>query len=85
VDAEIGENLAAKSDLSQNALVMAIFFVRASLARGANFTVKDNTVRLDGAIDVESATGVVEVNEGAASRVRNLAERLLNETLAIAY
>src|SRR5271156_1675917 len=50
----------------------------------AGFTVKEDAVRLDSAFDVEAATGVVQVDEGAASGLGDETEGLLHEAVAVA-
>jgi hypothetical protein len=68
VDAEIGKNLAAESDLTQDSLMLAIIVVR------PRFAMEKDAVRLNRAVDVESAAGVVEIDECAASGLGDLPE-----------
>jgi hypothetical protein len=77
VDAEVGENLAAETHLAKNALMLAFVVAGPGLAlfRGeAGFAMEDDAVRIDGAVDVESAAGVVQVDEGAASGLGYLSQ-----------
>jgi hypothetical protein len=77
VDAQIGEDLAAKAYLAKDALVLVVF-------GGPGFAMEENPMRLDGAVNVESAAGVVQVDERAASSLGDEAEGLLDEVVAVA-
>lgn len=77
MDSQIGEDLATKPDLAQNALV-AIVLV------GTSFAMKNDPVWLYAAINIESAAGVVEINECSMSGLSDLPERLLHKMVAIA-
>jgi hypothetical protein len=77
VDAEVSENLAAETYLAEDALVLVIL-------RGAGFTVEEDAVRLDGAIDVEAAAGVVKVDEGTASGFGDETQGLSHQAMAVA-
>lgn len=67
VNAEIGQNLTAETNLAQDAL-MAVRLV------GAGLAMEEDAVGLDAAIDVESAAGVVQIDERTASCLSNLLE-----------
>ena len=69
VDAEVGENLAAESDLAEDALVAVVgAFDSAAVA------VEAETAGLDGAVDAKSALGVVKIDERAAAGFGDRAE-----------
>ena len=64
-DAEVGEDLAAKANLAEDALVGSaelLFF-----AAGAIGMVNAERCGLGGAVDRKAALGVVEVDEGTAT------------------
>ena len=87
VNAEVSENLPAKPDLAQDALVLTVIFLRACFplfSGGGGFAVEEDAMRFNAAINVESTAGVVKINQRAAAGFGNLAERLLNEVMAIA-
>ena len=84
VDAEVSEDLAAESDLAEDALVLAVFFTGALFFQGGGFAMEEDAVGLDAAVDIETTAGVVEVDEGPASGVGDLPQRLADEALAVA-
>lgn len=79
VDAEVGEDLAAQTDLPQCSLVAVVVMLT-----GAGFAVQDDAVRREGAVDVEAAAGVVQVDERASAFVGNGFERALHNAVAVA-
>lgn len=67
MDTEIGEDLAAKADLAQDALV-AIGLAHLGLA------MEEDAVGLDSTVDVEPTAGVVQINERSTAGLGDLPE-----------
>ena len=76
-DAEIGQNLAAQADLSQRACAAVLAFARALLP------LKEDAVRLDGAVDPEAACAVVQIDQGATARRGDDAQRLVDQAAVV--
>ena len=77
VDAEVGEDLAAETNLSKDALVLVVL-------RKTDVAMEENAVRIDRAVDVESPTGVVEIDERTASGFGDETQGLLHDVVAVA-